>query len=40
MTTQANKPVDTIREGNLKATIWHNLSEKGGFYSVDFVRTY
>ena len=34
------KPIDTIRDGALKATIWKNAAEKGHFYSVDFSRTY
>jgi len=40
MTTQKNKPIDTIRDGSLKATIWKNFGEKGNFHSVDFSRTY
>jgi len=40
MTTQANKPVDTLRDGAIKATIWANPSQKGTFYSVEFARTY
>ena len=40
MTTQTNKPIDTLRDGSLKATIWKNPSEKGSFYSVDISRTY
>jgi len=35
-----NKPIDTIRDGQLKATIWKNDGEKGPFYSVNFTRTY
>lgn len=38
MTT--NKPINTIRDGSLKATIWKNRGEKGDFYSVEFSRTY
>lgn len=38
MNTQ--KPIDTIRDGELKATIWANLGENGTFYSVDISRTY
>jgi hypothetical protein len=37
------KPIHTIRDGALKATIWknpRNPTEKGHFYSVDFSRTY
>ena len=40
MSTLNNKPVDTIRDGHLKATIWENFGEKGTFYSVDLSRTY
>ena len=40
MTTTANKPVDRIRDGSLKATIWENEGPKGTFYSVEFSRTY
>jgi len=37
---QNQKPINTIRDGALKATIWKNDSEKGSFYSVDISRTY
>ena len=40
MSTPKNKPIDTLRDGSLKATIWKNASEKGSFYSVEFSRTY
>lgn len=44
MTQQpTNQPVDTIREGNLKATIWLNGTkdgEKAPFYSVQITRTW
>lgn len=40
MTTAANKPIDTIRDGALKATIWANEGPKGIFHSVEFSRTY
>jgi len=40
MTTQANQPVDTIRDASLKATIWKNKTEKGIFYSVNLTRSY
>lgn len=36
----ANKPIDTLRDGSLKATIWKNLGEQGNFFSVTFTRTY
>lgn len=34
------KPIDTLRDGSLKATIWKNSGEKGDFYSVNITRTY
>ena len=40
MTTEKNKPIDRLRDGALKATIWANESQKGTFYSVEFTRTY
>lgn len=40
--TSTNKPVDTIRDGAIKATIWANpLKEGDGLrYSVDLTRSY
>ena len=35
-----NKPIDTIRDGSLKATIWKRTSEKSTFYSVELTRSY
>ncbi len=41
MTQKTNsKPLETIRDGALKATIWKNQGEKGPFYSVRITRTY
>ncbi len=41
MTTQAkNQPIDTIRSGRIKATIWENAKENGTFYSIEISRTY
>tara|TARA_R110002072_G_scaffold295396_1_gene466338 strand:+ start:14061 stop:14327 length:267 start_codon:yes stop_codon:yes gene_type:complete len=40
MNTSTKKPVDTIRDGSLKAVIWANFGEKGTFYSVQFNRSY
>lgn len=34
------KPIDTLRDGSLKATIWKRESERGSFYSVNFSRFY
>lgn len=36
-----NKPIDTFRDGALKATIWRNAAQDGGVrYTVDLARTY
>ncbi len=35
-----NKPVHTIRDGALKASIWRNGKEGSLFYSVTISRTY
>jgi hypothetical protein len=40
MSTSTPKPVDTLRDGSLKAVIWANFGEKGTFYSVQITRTY
>lgn len=40
MTNENNQPIDTIRDGALKATIWKNTSKNGHFYSVEISRTY
>ena len=36
----ANKPTETLRDGQLKATIWERSSEKGVFFSVELTRSY
>jgi hypothetical protein len=36
----SNKPIDTICDGSLQASIWKNPSERGDFYSVRIARTY
>jgi len=33
-------PVDTLRDGFLKVTIWRNEGEKGPFYTASFAKTY
>ena len=38
MTNQ--RPIETIRDGKLSASIWQNNSDNGLFYSVTFGRTY
>ena len=35
-----NKPVDILRDGNIKASIWRNSSENGTFYTTTLARTY
>ena len=30
------KPTHTLRCGNIKATIWQNVSEKGPFFATTF----
>lgn len=34
------RPVETLRDGALKASIWRNESENGAFFAVTFARTY
>jgi len=34
------QPEETIRDGNIKASIWHNKSENGAFFSTTLARTY
>ena len=42
MNTETKKPLDTIRDGSLKATIWQNpgKADKPPFYSVKITRLY
>ena len=39
-TQETNKPVDTLRDGNLKASIWRNEGENGPSFSTTFARTW
>lgn len=39
-TINTNQPVQTLRDGSLKATIWANFGDKGTFYSVQLTRSY
>jgi hypothetical protein len=34
------QPANTLRCGNIKATIWQNVSEKGPFFSTTFSRPF
>ena len=39
--TASNKPLATVRDGAIKATIWTSPTDKGGVrYSVDISRSY
>lgn len=35
-----DRPTDTLRDGNLKATIWENHGKNGSYYTTSFARTY
>ena len=35
-----NIPANQLRCGNIKATIWQNVSEKGPFFSTTFSRPF
>jgi len=35
-----NKPANTLRCGNIKATIWENTSEKRPFFATTFSRPF
>jgi hypothetical protein len=37
---QSKQPANTLRCGNIKATIWKNTSEKGPFYATTFSRPF
>lgn len=38
--SDVKKPIETLRDGNVKAAIWENKSKKGKFHSVTFSRSY
>ena len=39
-TTVPNKPIETLRDSRLKASIWENASEKGPYYTVSLAKIY
>jgi hypothetical protein len=39
-TQQSKRPATTLRCGNIKATIWENVSEKGLFFATTFSRPF
>jgi hypothetical protein len=40
MATNKKQPNHTLRCGNIKATIWQNVSEKGPFFATTFSRQF
>ncbi|MCP1469476.1 hypothetical protein J3E64_001151 [Sphingobium sp. OAS761] len=40
MDSESNGPRETLRDGNLKSSIWRNESENGAYYSATLSRTY
>ena len=40
MATNKKQPAITLRCGNIRATIWQNVSEKGPFFSTTFSRPF
>ena len=40
MAANNKQPTHTLRCGNIKATIWQNVSEKGPFFSTTFSRPF
>jgi hypothetical protein len=36
----SRRPATTLRCGNIKATIWQNVSEKGPFFATTFSRPF
>lgn len=39
-TQPAKQPANTLRCGNIKATIWQNVSDKGPFFATTFSRPF
>ena len=37
---ETNKPIETVRRGNVKAAIWANEGSDGEFYSFTLARVY
>ena len=37
---ESQRPVETLRDGSIKATIWRNEGENGPFYATSLSRTY
>ena len=39
-TAKPKQPVETIRDGSLKATIWQNEGDHGPYYTTTLAKTY
>jgi hypothetical protein len=39
-TNSSKRPATTLGCGNIKATIWENVSEKGSFFATTFSRPF
>ncbi|MEO1015187.1 MAG: hypothetical protein AAFX08_08365 [Pseudomonadota bacterium] len=37
---EPNTPIETLRDGNLKAAIWKNEGENGAYFSVTLAKTW
>ena len=37
---QSKRPATTLRCGNIKATVWQNVSENGPFFATTFSRPF
>jgi len=40
MSEQKNRPAQTLRDGNIKATVWENIRDEKVMHSVQFRRSY
>lgn len=38
--SESNRPIETLRDGNLKASIWQNEGDKGPYLMTTLTRTY
>lgn len=36
----SQRPIQTLRDGNISASIWRNAGQNGDFFSVTFERVY
>jgi len=37
---EPQRPVETVRDGDIKSSIWRNTGERGDYHSATFARTY